>query len=66
MPESPLRKHIMAMGGGGLPSSIDNPLLDQYVLRLVNKDRPIAHPTVFLHDGYRRRTSITGICVIES
>ena len=31
---------IVAMGGGGFSMEPDNPLLDQYVLSLVNKPQP--------------------------
>jgi peptidase E len=33
-------RHIVAMGGGGFSEEPDNPLLDDYVLALVGKDRP--------------------------
>lgn len=33
-------KHIVAMGGGGFSMEPDNPLLDRYVLGLVNKAQP--------------------------
>lgn len=34
------RKQIVAMGGGGFSMEPDNPLLDQYILDLVNKEKP--------------------------
>jgi dipeptidase E len=33
-------QHIVAMGGGGFSMEPDNPLLDQYVLNLVDKPQP--------------------------
>lgn len=33
-------KQIIAMGGGGFSMEPDNPLLDQYILKQTNKDRP--------------------------
>lgn len=33
-------RHIVALGGGGFSEEPDNPLLDDYVLALVGKDRP--------------------------
>lgn len=40
MSVSPSDKHIVAMGGGGFSMEPDNPLLDQYILGLVNKTQP--------------------------
>lgn len=39
MENAPMR-HIVAMGGGGFLMEPDNPLLDQYILGLVNKPQP--------------------------
>lgn len=35
-----LNKQIIAMGGGGFSMEPDNPLLDQYILGLVDKEQP--------------------------
>ncbi len=40
MPVSSKDKQIVAMGGGGFSMEPDNPLLDQYILGLANKERP--------------------------
>ncbi len=40
MSVSPPDKHIVAMGGGGFSMEPDNPLLDQYILGLVDKPQP--------------------------
>ena len=40
MPVSPPDKHIVAMGGGGFSMEPDNPLLNQYILGLVDKSHP--------------------------
>ncbi|MBM6618144.1 peptidase E [Bacillus suaedaesalsae] len=38
--ESCIKRQIFAMGGGGFSMEPDNPLLDRYILSLVNKERP--------------------------
>jgi dipeptidase E len=40
MSASLVERHIVAMGGGGFSMEPDNPLLDQYILGLVDKPQP--------------------------
>ena len=40
MSASLVERHIVAMGRGGFSMEPDNPLLDQYILGLVNKAQP--------------------------
>ncbi|KAA0546634.1 peptidase E [Bacillus sp. BGMRC 2118] len=38
--ESSIKRQIFAMGGGGFSMEPDNPLLDRYILSLLNKEKP--------------------------